>query len=126
VRHRDRRQGDHDHVVDQDRPACDEADELVERVPGEAGRAAALAEHRLALDVGERVEQEDDADPEEDQRRQAEPAVGDQAEREVEREADRRVGDREQQRHPQEAPLQRRDGRRPWPLGAQPSFLTER
>src|SRR5438552_1966500 len=35
MRHRDRRQGDDDDVVDQDRPAGDEADQLVERVAGE-------------------------------------------------------------------------------------------
>ena len=70
-------------------------------------RAAALAEHRPALDVGERGEHEQQAGGEEDQRRQPEAAVGDDAEREVEREADRRVGDREQQRDAEEAPRQR-------------------
>ena len=58
VRHRDRRQGDHDHVVDQDRPAGDEADQLVEGVARHRRRAAALAEHRPALDVGQRRQHE--------------------------------------------------------------------
>ena len=98
VRHRDRRQGDHDQVVDQDRPAGDEGDQLVEGVAGEGRGAAALAEHRPALDVGERGQAEEQAGGEEDQRRQPEAAVGDDAEREVDREADRRVGGGEQRR----------------------------
>ena len=96
VRNRDRRQRGDDQVVDQDRPAGDEGDQLVEGVAGEARGAAALAEHRAALDVAERGEDEEQAGGEEDQRRQAEAAVGDDAEREVDREADRRVdGDEE-------------------------------
>ena len=63
---------------------------------------AALAEHRPALDVGDRRQHEQQPGAEEDQRRQAEAAVGDHAEREVDREADRRVGDREQQRDPEQ------------------------
>ena len=96
VRHRDRRQGDHDQVIDQDRPAGDEGDKLVEGVAGEGRRAAALAEHRPALDVAERGQAEQQARGEEDQRRQAEAAVGDDPEGEVDREADRRVGGGEQ------------------------------
>src|SRR4029077_13473216 len=63
-----------------------------EGVAGEGRGAAALAEHRPALDVGQRGEAEEQAGGEEDQRRQAEAAVGDNAEREVDREADRRGG----------------------------------
>ena len=74
VGNRDRRQGDHDQVVDQDRPAGDEGDQLVEGVAGEGGGAAALAEHRAALDVAERGEGEEHAGGEEDQRREAEAA----------------------------------------------------
>ena len=96
VRDRDRRQGDHDQVVDQDRPAGDEGDQLVEGVAGEGRGAAALAEHRAALDVAERGQAEQQPGGEEDQRRQAEAAVGDDAEREVDREPDRRVGGGEQ------------------------------
>ena len=107
VGHRDRRQGDDDDVVDQDRPAGDEADQLVERVARERRRAAALEEHRAALDVAERGEHEQEPRGQEDQRRQPEAAVGDDADREVEREADRRVGDREQPRNAEDAPRQR-------------------
>ena len=108
VRHRDRRQGDHDQVVDQDRPAGDEGDQLVEGVAGEGRGAAALAEHRPALDVAERGQDEQQAGGEEDQRRQAEAAVGDDAEREVDREADRRVGGGEQPGHAERRACRRR------------------
>ena len=70
--------------------------ELVEGVAGEGRGAAALAEHRPALDVAERRQAEQQPGGEEDQRRQPEAAVGDDAEREVDREADRRVGGGEQ------------------------------
>jgi hypothetical protein len=101
------RQGDDDQVVDQDRPAGDEGDQLVEGVAGEGRGAAALAEHGAALDVAERGQPEQQAGGEEDQRRQAEAAVGDDAEGEVDREADRRVGGGEQRRDA-EAALQER------------------
>ena len=111
VRHRDRRQGDDDQVVDQDRPAGDEGDQLVEGVAGEARGAAALAQHRPALDVASVVSAEEQAGGEEDQRRQAEAAVGDDAEREVDREADRRVDGDEQPGHAEPAPQQRLQAR---------------
>ena len=96
VRDRDRGQRGDDQVVDQDRPAGDEGDQLVEGVAGEAGGAAALADHRPALDVAERRQHEHQPGGEEDQRRQPEAAVGDDAEREVDREADGGVdGDEE-------------------------------
>ena len=104
VRHADRRQGDHDQVVEQDRPGGDEGDELVEGVAGEGRGAAALAEHRPALDVGERRQPEEQAGDEEDQRGEAEAALGDDAEREVDREADRRVGGSEEPGHAEAAP----------------------
>ncbi len=107
VRDRDRRQGGDDQVVDQDRPAGDEGDQLVEGVAGEAGGAAALAEHRPALDVAERGQHEEQAGDEEDQRRQAEAAVGDDAEREVDREADRGVDGDEEAGHAEAAPQER-------------------
>ena len=113
VRHRDRRQGGHDQVVDQDRPAGDEGDQLVEGVAGEARGAAALAEHRPALDVAERGQDEEQAGGEEDQRRQAEAAVGDDAEREVDREADRRVDGDEQPGDAEPALQQRLEPRAP-------------
>jgi len=100
VGNRDRRQSDHDQVVDQDRPSGDEGDQLVERIAREGRGAAALAEHRGALQVGERGEHEEQAGDQEDHRRETESAVGDDPEREVDREANRRVDDREQPRHP--------------------------
>ncbi len=103
VGNRERRQGDHDQVVDQDRPAGDEGDQLVEGVTGEGRGAAALAEHRPALNVAERGQAKEQARGEEDQRRQAEAAVGDDAEREVDREADRGVGRGEQPGHAEAA-----------------------
>ena len=107
VRHRDGRQRDDDDVVDQDRPAGDEADQLVERVARERRGSAPLSEHRAALEVAERGEHEQEARGQEDQRRQPEPVLGDHADREVEREADRCVGDGEQPRHAEDAPRQR-------------------
>ena len=96
VRHRERRQRGDDQVVDQDRPAGDEGDQLVEGVAGEARGAAAFADHRPALDVAERGQHEHQPGGEEDQRGEAEAAVGDDAEREVDREADGGVdGDEE-------------------------------
>ena len=96
VGNRDRRQRGDDQVVDQDRPAGDEGDQLVEGVAGEAGGAAPLADHRATLDVAERGQHEEQPGGEEDQRGQAEAAVGDDAEREVDREADGGVdGDEE-------------------------------
>ncbi len=99
----DRGERGDDQVVDQDRPAGDEGDQLVEGVAGEARGAAALAEHRPALDVGERGEHEEQPGGEEDQRRQAEAAVGDDPEREVDREADRRVDGDEEAGHAEAA-----------------------
>ena len=60
-------------------------DELVERVAGEDRRAAALLVQRGALDVGHRGQGEEDAGDQEDDRRQAQRALGDDAEREVDR-----------------------------------------
>jgi hypothetical protein len=103
VRHADRRQGDHDQVVEQDRPAGDEGDQLVEGVAGEGGGAAALAEHRAALDVGERRQPEEEPGDEEDQRGEPEAFLRHHPEGEVDREADRRVGGGEEPGHAQAA-----------------------
>ena len=104
-----RRQRGDDQVVDQDRPTGDEGDQLVERVAGEAGGAAPLADHRAALDVAERGEDEQQAGGQEDQRRQPEAAIGDDAEREVDRETDRRV-DGDEEAGDAEAPFDKRLG----------------
>jgi hypothetical protein len=84
MRHADRRRRDHDQVIDQNRPAGDEADQLVERVAGERRRAAPLPEHRPALDVGERGDREHQPRHQEDQRGDAETPVGDHPDGEVE------------------------------------------
>ena len=52
---------DQDQVVEQDRPAGDEAPQLVERVAREHRRAAALLVQRGALDVGHRGQDEEHA-----------------------------------------------------------------
>jgi hypothetical protein len=111
MRDRDRGERDHDHIVDDDRPAGDEADQLVaERGPCEGRRPSAFGEHRLALHVGQRVEEEDDPNAEEDQGREAKTEVGHQTKREEEREADRRVRDGEKQRHSEIAAACREPG----------------
>ena len=92
------RDGDQDDVVQQDRPAGDEADELVEGVAREHGRAAAILVQRRALDVGHRGQREEQRREQEHDRRQAERVAGDHAEREVDRARQRGVDDREQQR----------------------------
>ena len=90
--------GDQDDVVEQDRPAGDEAHELVERVAGEHRRAAALLVHRGALGVGHRGEGEKPRGDHEHQRRQPERPPGDHPEREVDGAGQRGVDDREQDR----------------------------
>ncbi len=104
LRRRVGRDGDQDHVVEQDRPAGDEADELVEGVAREHRRAAAILVQRGALDVGHgghRVEQRRD---QEHQRRQPQRVAGDHAQREVDRARQRGVDDREQDRRADAAP----------------------
>ena len=101
VRDRDRRRGDHDQIVDQDRPARDEADQLVEGVPSERRRPTPLPEHRAPLDVGERGEREHQPRDQEDQWRQPQAAIGDHPDREVDREADRGRSRGVEERHPE-------------------------
>ena len=67
VRGRERGDRDQQDVVEQDRPAGDEAPQLVERVAREDRRAAALLVQRGALDVGEDDEPEEDGRDEEDE-----------------------------------------------------------
>ena len=70
-RHRQRRDGQQDRVVEHDRPAGDEADELVERVAAEHRRSASLLVQRRALRVGHRGELEEDPAGEEHERASA-------------------------------------------------------
>ena len=104
LRRRERRDRDQDHVVEQDRPARDEADELVEGVAGEDRRAAAVLVQRGALDVGHRGQREHHRRDQEHERRQPERVAGDHAEREVDRARQRGVDDREQDRRADAAP----------------------
>jgi hypothetical protein len=91
-----RRQRDHDQVVQEERPAGQEADQVVERPPDERGGAAHLRDRRRSLGVRHRHEQEEHADGEEHRGREAEGVEGDDAEREVDRRGDLAVRDREE------------------------------
>ncbi len=123
VRDGDRGQRDHDHVVDEDRPPGDEGGELVEGVTSERVGAAALVEHRAALDVGHRRQHVDEARDREDHRRHPEAVVGHHPERVVDRERDRRMGDRPEPGHAQEpAP----EGRPAYSSVLQPGARIER
>ena len=62
VRHEERRQRDHDHVVEEERPAGQEAERVVERAAHEGRCAAGLGERGGALRVGERDQEEEQPD----------------------------------------------------------------
>ena len=72
VRNEDRRDRDRDHVVQHLRPRRPERDELVERVPGEARRAARLRKADGPLGVGRGGRREDQPADDEDERREPE------------------------------------------------------
>ena len=78
----------HEHL----RPAGREAHDLVEGMPGEAGRAARLREAGGALGVGRSRRGEDHAGHDEDERGQPERVDGSEPERVVDRGADVAVG----------------------------------
>ena len=103
VRQEDGRERDHDQVVEEERPAGEEAVDVVVGAPDERRRAAGLRERRRRLGVRERDDQEEDARAEEDERREAERIGGDDPEREVERRGDLAVGDREERRRVEHA-----------------------
>ena len=105
VRHEERRRRDRDDVDEHLRPGGAEADDLVERVAGEARRAAGLRVEDGALGVGGGRHREHDPGDEEDERRQPERVDGREAERVVDRRADVAVGGREERRCP-EYPLE--------------------
>src|SRR5205823_936718 len=98
VRQEERGQRDHDQVVEEQRPAGEEAEEVVERLAHEGRRAAGLRDRRGALGVRERDEQEERADEEEHDRREPERVQRDDPEGEVDRRRDLSVGDRERRR----------------------------
>src|SRR5206468_11242165 len=87
-----------DQVVEEDRPAGDEAAEVVERLADERRRTAGLRDRGRSLRVRHRYEQEEDADAEQHRGRKAERVEGDDPEREVDRGRDFAVGDREERR----------------------------
>ena len=92
----DRTRRHHDQVVEQDRPAGDEAPELVEGVARERRGAAALDVERGALDVGGHRDGEEEPGDHVDERRQPERVAGDDAEREEHRRDDGAQRDGEQ------------------------------
>ena len=105
VRHEQRRQRDHDQVVEEQHPAGDEPPEVVERDADERGGAAGLADRRRPLRVRERDDEEEHAGGEQDERRKAQRVERDDAQGEVDRRRDLPVGDREQRRSVED-PLQ--------------------
>ena len=107
VRQEQRRERDHDQVVEEQHPAGREAGEVVERDARERGGAAGLGDRRRSLRVRERDEQEEDAGEEQDGRGEPERLLGDDPEREVDRRGDLAVGDRGE-RGDVEHPLQAR------------------
>ena len=96
VRDEERRQGDHDQVVEAERPAGEEAGEVVVGAADERRGAAGLGDRRGALGVRERDDEEEQADDQEDERREAERVGGEDAEGEVDRRCDLAVGDGEE------------------------------
>jgi hypothetical protein len=99
----DRADRHHDQVVEQDRPAGDEAPELVEGVARERRGSAALRVERAALDVGGDREDEQQARQQEGDGREAERVVGHLAEHHEQPGHDRAEQDREQRRLAQPA-----------------------
>ena len=96
VRHEERRERDHDQVVEEEHPAGEEAGEVVERDADERRRPARLANERRPFRVRQRDDQEQDPGDAQHDGREAERMESDHAEREVDRRGDLAVGDREQ------------------------------
>ena len=108
VRDEERRDRDGRDVDEHLRPGGAEAGELVERVAGEAGRAAGLRVADGSLRVRRRGRREDQPGDDEDDRREPERERGRDAERVVDRGADVAVGGCEESRraeHPLETLL---------------------
>jgi hypothetical protein len=103
VRDEERRDGDRDDVVQHLRPRGPEADELVEGVAREAGRAPRLRVANRPLRVRRGRRGEDDSGEDEDERRKAERERGRDAERVVDGRADVAVGRGEERRGPEHA-----------------------
>jgi len=93
VRDEERREGDHDQVVEEEHPAGEEAGEVVEGDAHECCGASGLANRRRPLGVGERDDEEEQTDEPEDDRREAQRVQRDHAEREVDGGGDLAVRD---------------------------------
>ena len=103
MRHEQCRERDHDQVVEEERPAGHEPGEVVVRDAYECRGAAGLADGRGALRVRQCDDEEEPADDEKDERRQAERVERDDPEREIDRRGDLAVRDREQNRRVEDA-----------------------
>ena len=103
VRDEQRRERDHDQVVEEEDPAGDETPEVVEGDPDEGCRASGLADRRGPLGVRERDDEEQEPGREQDRGREAEGVQRDDPEREVDRRRDLAVGDREERRSAEDA-----------------------
>ena len=96
MRQEERRESGHDQVVEEQRPAGDEAGQVVERSPDERRRAARLAQLGRALGVRQRHDEEEQPRREQHVRREPERPPGDDPEREVDRARDLAVRDAEE------------------------------
>ena len=96
VRQEERREGGDDQVVEEERPARDEAGEVVERAPDERRGAAGLAQLGRALGVRQRDDEEEQPGREQDVRREPERPRRDDPEREVDGAGDLAVRDAEE------------------------------
>ena len=100
--HRKNRNGDGNNVVEQKGPAGDEGDQIVERVPREAGRPSGFGEGRRHLRIGEGRAEESDAGQPQRQRRGTQRVQRRDAQRVVDGRADIAVAQREQVPDPQD------------------------
>jgi len=115
MRDEEPREGDHDHVVEEDRPAGQEAELVVERAPDEGRGASGLREGGRSLRVRERDDKEEHADSEQHPGGESERLERDDAECEEERGGDLPVRDRGQRRRLENA---LKTGKLPSHLGA--------
>ena len=111
MRDREDRNRNDDQIVQEDRPAGDEAPELVEGVAGQRRGAAPLLVQDATLDVGHHREDEEDPGEQVCDRRQPERVAGNDAEREVDRSADGRQPDRKEPERPHAAAAEGERGR---------------
>ena len=96
MRDEERRERDHDQVVEEEHPAGHESGEIVVGLANERRGAARLRQSGGRLGVGEGDDEEEDADAEQHERREADGVQRDDPEREVDRRGDLAVGDREE------------------------------